>query len=376
MLGIQRTGHQHDHSTHSTSHSPNLYTASSVQQPTNLEIAAISASNALHAVHPRPANPHIVSWPHDPAPAFLLSTANAPNDEAGQPGQYIYYMPLGHEGGKGENKRAWTHGWGDRFNTFWCCYGTAVESFSKLTDSIYFWWDPKDTTEDKNSEDNTSNDEKFVNNKETLGGSLNSNSRPPSLFVNQFVSSTLNWRDLGVVVNQTADLYGSNVQPSKENADSSARKNNENIARSKIEISIHLCPNGALSDEDCDGDKNKDGNKSKFYLHWRVPSWVDANREMALTMNGRALDMAALPRARSNINDGADGRFSGSTGAAGSGGFTGWLKDGGFHPPEFGNGADYVILGPDWKDGDTGETLNLKNLQKNKINSDFVFWCY
>ena len=38
---------------------------------------------------------------------------------------------------KGEHNHSWT-GWGDPFNTFWCCYGSGVESFSKLADSIYF----------------------------------------------------------------------------------------------------------------------------------------------------------------------------------------------------------------------------------------------
>lgn len=38
---------------------------------------------------------------------------------------------------KGDHEHVWT-GWGDPFNTFWCCYGSGVESFAKLADSIYF----------------------------------------------------------------------------------------------------------------------------------------------------------------------------------------------------------------------------------------------
>ncbi|KAG5250004.1 Alpha-L-arabinofuranosidase [Salix suchowensis] len=30
------------------------------------------------------------------------------------------------------------HGWGTLYDSFWCCYGTGIESFSKLGDSIYF----------------------------------------------------------------------------------------------------------------------------------------------------------------------------------------------------------------------------------------------
>eukprot|EP01121_Diplochlamys_sp_Union-15-3_P016405 TRINITY_DN5567_c0_g3_i2.p1 TRINITY_DN5567_c0_g3~~TRINITY_DN5567_c0_g3_i2.p1 ORF type:complete len:854 (-),score=129.71 TRINITY_DN5567_c0_g3_i2:82-2265(-) len=64
-------------------------------------------------------------------------------------GKYIYYMPLA--GG-------FVKGWGDPYNSFWCCYGTMIESHAKLGDSIYF------TSTDSND-----------------------------LFINQFVSSTVRW---------------------------------------------------------------------------------------------------------------------------------------------------------------------------------------
>ncbi|XP_057251006.1 uncharacterized protein LOC104908285 [Beta vulgaris subsp. vulgaris] len=51
-----------------------------------------------------------------------------------EPGAMIYMLPLGHGVSKGRS----THGWGTQFNSFWCCYGTGIESFSKLGDSIYF----------------------------------------------------------------------------------------------------------------------------------------------------------------------------------------------------------------------------------------------
>uniref|UniRef100_A0A803MI28 Non-reducing end beta-L-arabinofuranosidase-like GH127 catalytic domain-containing protein n=1 Tax=Chenopodium quinoa TaxID=63459 RepID=A0A803MI28_CHEQI len=49
-------------------------------------------------------------------------------------GVMIYMLPLGHGVSKGKS----FHGWGDQFNSCWCCYGTGIESFSKLGDSIYF----------------------------------------------------------------------------------------------------------------------------------------------------------------------------------------------------------------------------------------------
>jgi DUF1680 family protein len=57
--------------------------------------------------------------------------------------------------------------------SFWCCYGTAIESFSKLGDSIYFH---NDSTNDH------------------------------ELWVVQFVSSVVRWREAGINVTQEAKL--------------------------------------------------------------------------------------------------------------------------------------------------------------------------
>lgn len=51
-----------------------------------------------------------------------------------EPGVMLYLLPLGRRVTKGNSSR----GWGTPFNSFWCCYGTGIESFSKLVDSIYF----------------------------------------------------------------------------------------------------------------------------------------------------------------------------------------------------------------------------------------------
>ncbi|XP_051118501.1 uncharacterized protein LOC127242834 [Andrographis paniculata] len=50
------------------------------------------------------------------------------------PGVMIYMLPLG----RGSSKAQSFHGWGTPNDSFWCCYGTGIESFSKLGDSIYF----------------------------------------------------------------------------------------------------------------------------------------------------------------------------------------------------------------------------------------------
>ncbi|KAJ0230718.1 Proline-tRNA ligase [Hirschfeldia incana] len=82
-----------------------------------------------------------------------------------EPGRMIYMLPLG----KGVSKAVTYHGWGTPYDAFWCCYGTGVESFSKLGDSIYF------------QEDGES----------------------PALYVTQYISSTLDWKSSGVSLSQT-----------------------------------------------------------------------------------------------------------------------------------------------------------------------------
>ncbi|KAF3321394.1 Non-reducing end [Carex littledalei] len=81
-----------------------------------------------------------------------------------QPGVMIYMLPMKPDSSKAVSY----HGWGTKFDSFWCCYGTGIESFSKLGDSIYF---------------------------EEKGNS-------PSLYIIQFIPSTINWRSAGLVISQ------------------------------------------------------------------------------------------------------------------------------------------------------------------------------
>lgn len=71
-------------------------------------------------------------------------------------GMLIYFTPLAIGGRKV---------WGTPHDSFWCCYGTGIESFAKLADSIYF-----------HDED--------------------------GLYVNLFVPSEVNWEAVGVRVRQ------------------------------------------------------------------------------------------------------------------------------------------------------------------------------
>ncbi|CAD6339027.1 unnamed protein product [Miscanthus lutarioriparius] len=80
------------------------------------------------------------------------------------PGVMIYMLPQG----PGRSKAKSYHGWGTQYESFWCCYGTGIESFSKLGDSIYF--------EEKGER--------------------------PALYIIQFIPSTFNWRTAGLTVTQ------------------------------------------------------------------------------------------------------------------------------------------------------------------------------
>ena len=72
-------------------------------------------------------------------------------------GMLIYYLPLA----AGERKQ-----WGTPMGSFWCCYGTGVESYAKLGDSVYF------------------------------------HDRSDGLYVNLYVASTLKWAAKGIRLEQ------------------------------------------------------------------------------------------------------------------------------------------------------------------------------
>ncbi|XP_010091978.2 uncharacterized protein LOC21391350 [Morus notabilis] len=88
-----------------------------------------------------------------------------------EPGIMIYMLPLG----RGVSKAKSYHGWGTPFESFWCCYGTGTESFSKLGDSIYF----------EEGGDN------------------------PGLYIIQYISSSLNWALGKLKLNQKVDPVNS-----------------------------------------------------------------------------------------------------------------------------------------------------------------------
>ncbi|XP_031100965.1 uncharacterized protein LOC116004905 [Ipomoea triloba] len=87
------------------------------------------------------------------------------------PGVMIYMLPLH----PGASKAKSYHGWGTKFDSFWCCYGTGIESFSKLGDSIYF---------------------------EEQG-------EVPGIYIIQYISSSLDWKSGQIKLRQSVDPVGS-----------------------------------------------------------------------------------------------------------------------------------------------------------------------
>ncbi|KAF8769618.1 hypothetical protein HU200_006212 [Digitaria exilis] len=78
----------------------------------------------------------------------------------------------------GHSKAVSYHGWGTKYESFWCCYGTGIESFSKLGDSIYF--------EEKGD--------------------------TPALNIIQYIPSTFNWKAAGLTVTQQIKTLSSSDQ--------------------------------------------------------------------------------------------------------------------------------------------------------------------
>uniref|UniRef100_A0A6N2LLF6 Alpha-L-arabinofuranosidase B arabinose-binding domain-containing protein n=1 Tax=Salix viminalis TaxID=40686 RepID=A0A6N2LLF6_SALVM len=83
-----------------------------------------------------------------------------------EPGVMIYMLPQY----PGSSKAKSNHGWGTSYDSFWCCYGTGIESFSKLGDSIYF--------EEREA---------------------------PGLYIIQYISSSLDWKSGQILLHQKVD---------------------------------------------------------------------------------------------------------------------------------------------------------------------------
>ncbi|CAN6201125.1 unnamed protein product [Urochloa humidicola] len=107
----------------------------------------------------------------------LLINGILGNQRGTQPGVMLYFLPMGPGRSKSVSGLSPSGlppmnpgGWGGPNDTFWCCYGTGIESFSKLGDSIYFLEE----------------------------GEM------PGLYIIQYIPSTFDWKSAGLTVKQKA----------------------------------------------------------------------------------------------------------------------------------------------------------------------------
>ncbi|KAB8103094.1 hypothetical protein EE612_035316, partial [Oryza sativa] len=107
----------------------------------------------------------------------LLINGIMGNQRGKEPGVMIYFLPMGPGRSKSISGMPTSGlppknpgGWGNPNATFWCCYGTGIESFSKLGDSIYFLEE----------------------------GEI------PGLYIIQYIPSTFDWKAAGLTVKQQA----------------------------------------------------------------------------------------------------------------------------------------------------------------------------
>ncbi|KAG2492013.1 hypothetical protein HYH03_009742 [Edaphochlamys debaryana] len=209
--------------------------------------------------------------------------SNSTNDPG--PGVFLYLLPLGSGQSKGDNG----HHWGYPLNSFWCCYGTAVESYTKLSDSIFF----KDLHPTSGPA-------------ESHGASAAAGSSgvalPPRLYVNQFVSSRAAFQEAGLVVTMDADMYAPGPAAVAELRFEALVPSSSEFgdqAGGKAAGGCSFAPASGAS-----GGSSKAG-ACTFSLMLRIPSWWapprtarnpgGAGGAITLTVNGQA--WAACPKA-------------------------------------------------------------------------------
>ncbi|NMB39027.1 MAG: hypothetical protein GX994_05580 [Firmicutes bacterium] len=114
-------------------------------------------------------------------------------------GMTTYFKPMG---------TGYFKAYGTPTESFWCCTGTGMENFTKLDDSIYFHVDS-------------------------------------DLYINLYLSSTLNWEDKGLFLIQAADIPNSD----------------------KVSFTIAAAPEDELN------------------IKFRIPSWVAESQSVSIVVN-------------------------------------------------------------------------------------------
>ena len=160
--------------------------------------------------------------------------------QPGVVGSMSYMTPLG----RGVNRNKWDwYGFGSADSSFWCCYGTTVESFAKLGDSIFFH------AADSNADSNAA-----------------AAAAPPTLYVAQYIPSTLTWADAAVSVGLAASLQLGAAA---------------GALRAGLAVNLTIAPSG--------------GGAAHFALRVRIPGWAAAGSTVELVRRGGRGGDAATP---------------------------------------------------------------------------------
>ncbi|KAB5565104.1 hypothetical protein DKX38_005158 [Salix brachista] len=156
-----------------------------------------------------------------------------------EPGVMIYMLPQY----PGSSKAKSNHGWGTLYDSFWCCYGTGIESFSKLGDSIYF--------EEREA---------------------------PGLYIIQYISSSLDWKSGQILVHQKVDPIVSSDPYLRVTLTFSPKKVFSELIyqMSKQKLVLLL----------------KEGTSQASTLHLRIPIWANSEGATA-TINSQSLPLPA-----------------------------------------------------------------------------------
>lgn len=165
--------------------------------------------------------------------------------QPGVVGSMSYMTPLG----RGVNRNRWDwYGFGNHNNSFWCCYGTTIEQFAKLGDSIYFRSWP------------------------------NSTSSAYTLFVSQFIPSTMQWPEVGGLMLTQTDSLTTLAHTGSHDG--------QNGAKAVLAVNLTFSFSN-LSDTKAE---------ARLHLKLRVPGWAGPGSSVFVDRAGEAGAPLRLPQ--------------------------------------------------------------------------------
>lgn len=133
---------------------------------------------------------HVFAWTADVSYADhyerLLTNGILSTQQTGVMGSMIYMLPLSTVNGTAK-------GWGDPIYTMTCCYGSGVENWAKIADSIYFRADIPSSSPTSSSSSSSAH---LGSSSSGAGASSGALPAPPQLYVIQYHSSSLVWDNL------------------------------------------------------------------------------------------------------------------------------------------------------------------------------------